>query len=504
MSTGSTRHIATPCFHFLEVLPLYLPTQGGAGDNVSSGPLRHARRRSRDDQVQEDPRAPAANSDNGDAVSPSGVRFSVNAADDEDVCLADWAQALDMTPSSCAEKHQETASNRAAVEQRDSLPRNKFKSKQSVTWRHHMALTAWVLLLLSLCAWTRFLCAHGVPPDCRSYDSRVELVHNICRGVMLGLVLGLAAGVNLPDRFAYLFGRRGIVFVPLLFGTIPAYGALDFLMPTLALSEDFDPETLPVSYRVVLGSISAIVAILVVWHFWYACREETVKGFVTHRGSWQITITLLFLMGVPSVFEHLPARSPSSFQLSFLCVGFGINLLGLPSLAALNWRTRLRFVFEAKFICHIFDVPCESAPEFLQWLSLVNNSLYCLSRTVVASFFVSYLVLGNLRTSHAEFHLHHYVIAFMVAILAIFNHPLSLTLLGISCGIFVQGIAAYGADEVLELHPPKHRFLYYCGNATHNETIRSPWLNMEATAFFQDNPRTPINCTLYGWDNSTY
>eukprot|EP00929_Paragymnodinium_shiwhaense_P117182 TRINITY_DN8745_c0_g1_i1.p1 TRINITY_DN8745_c0_g1~~TRINITY_DN8745_c0_g1_i1.p1 ORF type:complete len:409 (-),score=1.91 TRINITY_DN8745_c0_g1_i1:195-1358(-) len=367
MSTGSTRHIATPCFHFLEVLPLYLPTQGGAGDNVSSGPLRHARRRSRDDQVQEDPRAPAANSDNGDAVSPSGVRFSVNAADDEDVCLADWAQALDMTPSSCAEKHQETASNRAAVEQRDSLPRNKFKSKQSVTWRHHMALTAWVLLLLSLCAWTRFLCAHGVPPDCRSYDSRVELVHNICRGVMLGLVLGLAAGVNLPDRFAYLFGRRGIVFVPLLFGTIPAYGALDFLMPTLALSEDFDPETLPVSYRVVLGSISAIVAILVVWHFWYACREETVKGFVT----------------------------------------------------------------------------------------------YCLSRTVVASFFVSYLVLGNLRTSHAEFHLHHYVIAFMVAILAIFNHPLSLTLLGISCGIFVQGIAAYGADEVLELHPPKHRFLYY-------------------------------------------
>lgn len=52
------------------------------------------------------------------------------------------------------------------------------------------------------------------------------------------------------------------------------------------------------------------------------------------------------------------------------------------------------------------------------------------------------------ETSDATFRFHHYMIGFILAILAEFNHPISLLLLAIGTGIMVQGIAAYDADPI--------------------------------------------------------
>mmetsp|Transcript_122593 Transcript_122593/g.308192 ORF Transcript_122593/g.308192 Transcript_122593/m.308192 type:complete len:95 (-) Transcript_122593:144-428(-) len=48
------------------------------------------------------------------------------------------------------------------------------------------------------------------------------------------------------------------------------------------------------------------------------------------------------------------------------------------------------------------------------------------------------------------FHFHHYAMGFLAASLAEFNHPASLVLLACGTGVFVQGIAAYDHDPIIE------------------------------------------------------
>lgn len=75
---------------------------------------------------------------------------------------------------------------------------------------------------------------------------------------------------------------------------------------------------------------------------------------------------------------------------------------------------------------------------------------YILSRVFWLGLYAAYFVLAS-DMSGQVFHLHHYVVGFLLAILAEFNEPLSLILLAIGSGIMVQGIAAYGADPLT--HP---------------------------------------------------
>ena len=51
-------------------------------------------------------------------------------------------------------------------------------------------------------------------------------------------------------------------------------------------------------------------------------------------------------------------------------------------------------------------------------------------------------------THHSDMHLHHYFTAWLLAMFAEFNHPISVILLGTLSSVFVQGIGAYGFDPL--------------------------------------------------------
>mmetsp|Transcript_119918 Transcript_119918/g.208220 ORF Transcript_119918/g.208220 Transcript_119918/m.208220 type:complete len:379 (+) Transcript_119918:62-1198(+) len=74
---------------------------------------------------------------------------------------------------------------------------------------------------------------------------------------------------------------------------------------------------------------------------------------------------------------------------------------------------------------------------------------YVVIRLVMFLLLVGYF-LGSHDLSTVSFHLHHWIVGFYFAVLAEFNHPVSLVLLAAGSGVFAQGIAAYGADSVTE------------------------------------------------------
>eukprot|EP00403_Amphidinium_massartii_P017512 CAMPEP_0178428270 /NCGR_PEP_ID=MMETSP0689_2-20121128/30189_1 /TAXON_ID=160604 /ORGANISM="Amphidinium massartii, Strain CS-259" /LENGTH=202 /DNA_ID=CAMNT_0020050033 /DNA_START=304 /DNA_END=910 /DNA_ORIENTATION=+ len=89
------------------------------------------------------------------------------------------------------------------------------------------------------------------------------------------------------------------------------------------------------------------------------------------------------------------------------------------------------------------------------WWAYRHNSkagfwAYLCSRGALLAFYSSYLIV-KLQPQHADevvFHFHHYAVGLLAASLAEFNHPLSVLLLAF--GVFVQGIAAYDFDPILE------------------------------------------------------
>merc|ERR1719193_43363 len=87
------------------------------------------------------------------------------------------------------------------------------------------------------------------------------------------------------------------------------------------------------------------------------------------------------------------------------------------------------------------------------WVAFRHNSLsgflaYALSRVALAVFFAGYLIV-KAQHQDVKLHFHHYAVGFIIASFAEFNHPLSLVVLACGTAVFVQGIAAYGADEIV-------------------------------------------------------
>merc|ERR1719265_718808 len=88
------------------------------------------------------------------------------------------------------------------------------------------------------------------------------------------------------------------------------------------------------------------------------------------------------------------------------------------------------------------------------WFAFENNSLYgflayTISRTMLCLLYVAYFAASN-TDSDTTFHLHHYLIGFLCATFAEFNHPVSLVLLAAGSGIMVQGMIAYDADYMVD------------------------------------------------------
>lgn len=88
----------------------------------------------------------------------------------------------------------------------------------------------------------------------------------------------------------------------------------------------------------------------------------------------------------------------------------------------------------------------------IAWAFMYNSPIagatYIASRAIVWVVYIIYFVQAN-RKWWLQFHLHHFMIGYMIAILAEFNHPISVLLLAIGSGIFVQGLAAYAADPLI-------------------------------------------------------
>jgi hypothetical protein len=116
------------------------------------------------------------------------------------------------------------------------------------------------------------------------------------------------------------------------------------------------------------------------------------------------------------------------------------------------------------------------------WYAFWHNSwkgliAYVLTRLSVAAWFVAYIIISSTH-SNVSLHVHHYLIAFAACTLAAFNHPLSVLLLAISLGVFVQGISAYNADPII--HYGKFRVEFNSSG----QLYRSPLISKEAADWF--------------------
>ena len=76
---------------------------------------------------------------------------------------------------------------------------------------------------------------------------------------------------------------------------------------------------------------------------------------------------------------------------------------------------------------------------------------YAFSRVVLFfTVILSYIVIHTESNAEgpAKLHLHHYFIAWLISLVATFNHPVSVGFLAITTGIFVQGISVYSAASL--------------------------------------------------------
>lgn len=131
------------------------------------------------------------------------------------------------------------------------------------------------------------------------------------------------------------------------------------------------------------------------------------------------------------------------------------------SLDTIDSLSRISFTssfFEESFVNVLIGLAFGAAAAFLLlwhfYCAFMHNQIsgflaYTGSRLSIWIFYGVYLYIAA-TTTNVEVHLHHYVIGFLIAILAEFNHPISLVVLAAGTGIFVQGISAYHADALTE------------------------------------------------------
>ena len=93
-------------------------------------------------------------------------------------------------------------------------------------------------------------------------------------------------------------------------------------------------------------------------------------------------------------------------------------------------------------------------------LSQRDWAAYMLARVLTLSFLAfAYFLIRDEPTVNgpAKLHLHHYFIAWLVSLTASFNHPISVGVLAIAAGIFVQGVSIYSAGTMFYRGPSDSR-----------------------------------------------
>jgi len=155
-----------------------------------------------------------------------------------------------------------------------------------------------------------------------------------------------------------------------------------------------------------------------------AIRFNYIYGFTPNTG-YSGVLFLFTLIITPIAWKGIDTRPFASFM--FTADGLANNIVPLV----------LAIVFFLFTVCwHIYTA-------YKAGVLLV----YLVSRYLV----LAYLILGVvlcLNEPNMEIHVHHYQIGWFVALLGCVNHPISVITLAFGTGLFVEGLATYGADSM--------------------------------------------------------
>ena len=83
------------------------------------------------------------------------------------------------------------------------------------------------------------------------------------------------------------------------------------------------------------------------------------------------------------------------------------------------------------------------------FLRSADFKAYCAGRAVAFCFFLGSLLLAEADGKPIVIHLHHYFLAWVISLFAVFNHPISIVTLGITAAVFVQGLSTYSAAAII-------------------------------------------------------
>lgn len=218
--------------------------------------------------------------------------------------------------------------------------------------------------------------------------------------------------------------------------------------------------------------------------FWYAMllANACFTRLLCHKGiphdchrredklgelhSLQILLTMGFILAVLCAvihkdrFGYLFNVTPNGHfrGLIFIVVFMGTSLVWgsldlVPSLSTFSLTTSGEKSSLFTALLYVLTFGAVALIVFHGILAFKHNPLrgflaYALSRLTIWAMYVLFFIESE-KTAMVDFHLHHYMVGFLIAILAEFNHPISLLLLAIGSGIFVQGLAAYSADPLI-------------------------------------------------------
>jgi len=219
-----------------------------------------------------------------------------------------------------------------------------------------------------------------------------------------------------------------------------------------------------------------------------AFQDDVVKLMADFQQLFLSGFVLAIYTGVhwPDRFQYIflfswPFPRGVFFLLLFAASGVGWGLLdlvpGLGQFSLTGFSPANTVLLIATAVGAIFLVAWHVYTAF-KHNSRSGFAAYIGSRLILAVFYAGYLV-AKLANQDLSFHFHHYMVAFLAASLAEFNHPFSLMLLAIATGIFVQGIAAYDADAIIS-----HQKYYIRFEGDNGEIQSSPWISKEASDFF--------------------
>jgi len=166
-------------------------------------------------------------------------------------------------------------------------------------------------------------------------------------------------------------------------------------------------------------------------------------------------ITLFFFTGVHSAirFNYLFGFTPNTGYSGVLFLF--TFLLTLVAWKGLDTTPLASFMFTASGLSNNIVPLVLSIVIFLFIVCWHINTAYkqgilmayLLSRCLV----LAYLILGIVlcvNEPNIEIHVHHYQLGWFLALLGCFNHPISVITLAFGAGLYVEGLATYGADSM--------------------------------------------------------